>query len=635
MLSINEQGLFSDVPENQDLNPDKPEERIMRARHSCAHIMAQAVVERFADAGIVKLGVGPAITDGFYYDFDLPRPLQEDDLVWIEERMKQIVRKAADFKQSTVSAKSARELFSAQVYKLELIGLIENGLADDNGNLSAANHDSVNSGAEGSFQPNEIAYDCPVSLYQHDKFVDLCKGPHVANTIEINPDGLKILHSTGSHWRGIEQNPIMTRIYGTLFPSKEELDQHLHRLEEIKRRDHRRIGKKLELFHFDDTAKGMPYWLPNGMRMLNELLAFWRDAHEKRGYDEISSPILNDKKLWEISGHWEHYQENMFVVELGDDTEYGLKPMNCPNAMVVFGLKLRSYRDLPMRLADCDILHRHERSGTLNGLFRVQKFQQDDAHIFVAPHQIEQEFDNILDLAQEFYSVFDLSFSFRLSLRPDDFMGESSTWDEAEAALKRILDKRVGEGNYLVAEKEGAFYGPKIDILMKDSLGRKWQMGTIQLDFQLPARFGLTYVDSDGSKKTPVVIHRVIYGSIDRFIGVLLEHTAGDLPLWLAPVQVAIVPIADRHVAYAELVGEKLRAQRLRFKIDSGAARMNRKIRDWELVKVPYIVVIGDRELERSSLSVRTRDSENHGELSTDEFIQHMNAIVKNRSNHL
>lgn len=635
MLSIDEQGAL-DAHECSNLNSSKSDENLWRMRHSCAHIMAQAVMERFADAGIVKLGVGPAIENGFFYDFDLPRPLQDDDLEWIESRMKQIVRDGAKFEQSFISPKAARKLFAQQPYKLELIDLIESGAADDNGEERSVENESANSDAhEPQSQSSEAAEAFMVSLYKHDKFVDLCKGPHVAHTHQIDPDGLKVLHSTGSHWRGIDRNPMMTRLYGTVFPSKEELDRHLHVLEEIKRRDHRRIGKKLELFHFDETAKGMPYWLPNGMRMLNELLAFWREAHEQRGYDEISSPILNDKKLWEISGHWDHYHENMFVVPLDDDTEYGLKPMNCPNAMIVFGLKLRSYRDLPMRLADCDILHRHERSGTLSGLLRVQKFQQDDAHIFVAPHQIEEEFDNILDLAQEFYSIFDLSFEFRLSLRPDDFMGDAATWDRAEEALKRILDKRVGDGNYLIAEKEGAFYGPKIDILMKDSLGRKWQMGTIQLDFQLPERFGLSYVDSDGTKKTPVVIHRVIYGSIDRFIGVLLEHNSGNLPLWLAPVQVAIVPIVDRHVDYARAIGEKLRAKRIRFKIDDGAARMNRKIRDWELMKVPFVVILGDRELENNSISIRNRDGAQSKDVPIDVFVEKLSALIRERSNNL
>lgn len=578
-------------------------------RHSSAHILAQAVVERFANDGRVELGAGPAIANGFYYDFNLPRPLQDGDLEWIEDRMKQIVKGKHEFIQSSISGDDARELFKHQPFKLELIDLISKGLSDDNGEESTS---------------NEKLEDVKLSVFKHDSFVDLCKGPHVGNSMEIDPDALKLLHSAGSFWRGNERNPILTRIYGTVFPSKEELDEHLHLLEQIKLRDHRRIGKRLELFHFDETAPGMPYWLPNGMRMLNELFAFWRNVHEKHGYEEISSPILNNKKLWEISGHWEHYQDNMFLVEMDDDTVYGLKPMNCPNAMIVFGLKLRSYRDLPMRLSDCDVLHRHERSGTLSGLLRVQKFQQDDAHIFVSPDQIEEEFDRILDLADEFYSVFDLSYSLRLSLRPDKFVGDIETWDRAEDSLKQILNRRVGEENYIVAEKDGAFYGPKIDILMKDSLGRKWQMGTIQLDFQQPERFGLKYIDKDGNAKTPAVIHRVIYGSIDRFVGVLLEHTNGELPLWLAPLQAVIVPIADRHNDYAKYVAERLRNEGIRCKIDDGNGRMTRKIRDWELQKVPYIAVVGDKEQADQSLSPRLRGGEQQPPCSIESFVERL-----------
>lgn len=610
MLSMNDR---DNMNERDSMN--EREEKLLRMRHSCAHILAQAVGERFAEAGLVKLGVGPAIANGFYYDFDLPRPLQDGDLEWIESRMKEIVQSKVSFEQNSIDADEARELFRDQQYKLELINLIMNGSADDNG-------ESVR---------KELASN-DLSVYKHGDFVDLCKGPHVQHSAEIDPEAIKLLHSAGSYWRGSERNPMMTRIYGTVFFSKDELDKHLHFLEEVKNRDHRRLGKRLELFHFDETARGMPYWLPNGMRVLNELLAFWREAHEKRGYDEISSPVLNDKKLWEISGHWEHYHENMFLVEMDDDTVYGLKPMNCPNAMVVFGLKLRSYRDLPMRLADCDILHRHERSGTLNGLFRVQKFQQDDAHIFVSHDQIENEFDNILDLAEEFYSIFDLSYSFRLSLRPDEYMGEASVWDKAEAALKRILDKRVGEGNYAVAEKEGAFYGPKIDIMMKDSLGRKWQMGTIQLDFQLPSRFGLSYIDNDGKPKVPAVIHRVIYGSIDRFFGVLLEHTNGNLPLWLSPIQIAVIPITDRHSDYANAVAEKFRERGLRVRVDHSAGRMNKKIREWEMQKVPFIILCGDREVDSERISIRPRDGEQRQDVSIESFICEVIDRVKRRT---
>jgi threonyl-tRNA synthetase len=395
-------------------------------------------------------------------------------------------------------------------------------------------------------------------------------------------------------------------------------------------RDHRKIGKQLELFHFDETAKGMPYWLPNGMRVRNQLIAYWREAHEKNGYDEIASPLLNDKQLWERSGHWEYNRENIFQVQVDDDTEYGLKPMNCPSAMIVFGLKPRSYRDLPMRLSDCGIVHRHERS--TRGLFQAREFQQDDAHIFCETEQVAYEIDRILNLAEQFYSTFNLTFSFRLALRPDNFMGDAETWDGAEASLKSILDKRVGEGSYVIIEKEGAFYGPKIDILMKDSIGRKWQMGTIQLDLQLPNRFALTYIDRDGKQRAPVVIHRAIYGSIDRFIGILLEHTNGDLPLWLSPTQVVIVPIADRHNEYAGEIAEKLSEKNVRVKIDADSARMNKKIRDWELLKVPFIAVIGDRETQDRTLSIRARHGEQEAHVPSDKFVDRIASAIKART---
>ncbi|MBX9669860.1 MAG: threonine--tRNA ligase [Candidatus Obscuribacterales bacterium] len=605
--------------QDQQLRLDE-EASLYKMRHSCAHILAQAVIERFSESGSVKLGVGPAIADGFYYDFQLPRPLNSDDLGWLEVRMKEIVKSGCDFSYSKLGADDARQVFQDQPFKMELIDLICSGQADPD-----AQEDANTSSEDRTV--NEV------SIYRHDRFVDLCKGPHVHNSREINPDALKLLHTSGSFWRGNERNPMLTRIYGTVFASKKELEKHMLFLEEAKRRDHRRLGKKLELFHFDETAPGMPYWLPNGMRLLNELFSFWRDTHEKHGYEEISSPLLNHKSLWETSGHWEHYNENMFLVEDEDDTVYGLKPMNCPNAMVVFGLKLRSYRDLPMRLSDCDVLHRNERSGTLNGLFRVQKFQQDDAHIFVSPDQIEDEFKKVLTLAAEFYSVFNMSYSYRLSLRPNKFVGDVEKWDEAENALRRILDRQVGKDNYMIAEKEGAFYGPKIDILMRDSLGRKWQMGNIQLDFQLPERFGLKYIDKDGQHKTPAVIHRVIYGSIDRFIGILLEHTNGELPVWLAPLQVVLIPIADRHIEYAKSIGAILNSKRIRHKVDDGSARMNRKIRDWEIMKVPYICILGDDEMNSSTVSFRSRGKGDERGVRLSKFTAYLSEIIESKTN--
>ncbi|MCM8744951.1 threonine--tRNA ligase [Thermomicrobium sp. CFH 73360] len=568
---------------------------LARMRHSCAHVMAQAVLERFPGA---KLGIGPAIADGFYYDFDLPRPLTPEDLEWIERRMEEIKAAAYPFIRRVISREEARELFRDQPYKLELIE---------------------------EFPPDEV-----ITTYTHDGFTDLCRGPHVRDTSQIG--FFKLLRISGAYWRGDERRPQLQRIYGTSWPTREQLEAYLHRLEEAERRDHRRLGRELELFHFDPTAPGMPYWLPKGLKILNLLLDFWRREHEKRGYQEIAAPLINDKSLWETSGHWEHYRENMFLIQLDEHLVYGVKPMNCPNAMVVYNLKKRSYRDLPLRLSDCDILHRYERSGTLHGLLRVRKFQQDDAHIFVTEDQIEEEFARILDIAQLFYGIFGLRYTLRLGTRPDDFMGDPETWDKAEAALQRILDRHAGPGNYLIGEGEGAFYGPKIDILMEDALGRQWQTGTIQLDFQLPRRFGCTYTDRDGTEKTPVVIHRVIYGSLERFIGILIEHFAGAFPVWLAPVQAVIIPIADRHLPYAYRIRDRLYEAGLRVEVDDGDERMQAKIRNAQLQKIPYMLVVGDREVAEESVAVRLRTNENLGSMPIERFEAMVRRIVADKS---
>ena len=425
---------------------------------------------------------------------------------------------------------------------------------------------------------------------------------------------------------------MLQRIYGTAWHTREELEQYLWRRAEAERRDHRRLGRELELFHFDQTAPGMPYWLPKGLKVLNTLLAFWREEHEKRGYQEIAAPLINDKSLWETSGHWEHYRENMFIIPVEEHITYGVKPMNCPNAMVVYNLKKRSYRDLPLRLSDCDILHRYERSGTLHGLLRVRKFQQDDAHIFVSEEQIEEEYDRILEIANLFYGIFGLKYSLRLGTRPHDFMGDPETWNKAEAALTRILDKHAGPGNYVIGEGEGAFYGPKLDILMRDALGREWQTGTIQLDFQLPRRFNCTYTDRDGTEKTPVVIHRVIYGSLERFIGILIEHYAGAFPFWLAPLQAVVIPIADRHVAYARQVAAELSVNKLRVEVDDRPERMNAKIRDAQLQKIPYMLVVGDREAAAGTAAVRLRTGADLGPREIGEIVTALVRLDTERS---
>jgi threonyl-tRNA synthetase len=571
--------------------------RLARLRHSAAHLMAGAVLQIFPDA---KFGIGPAIADGFYYDFDLPRPLTPDDLAQIERLMAQDAAADYPYEYAVVSRDEALALFQDQPYKVELIA----GLPED----------------------------ATISTYQHGAFRDLCRGPHVPSTGAIG--AFKLLNVAGAYWRGDEKRPMLQRIYGTAFPAAEDLERYLWRRAEAEKRDHRKLGKELELFHFDPTAPGMPYWLPRGFKVLSELINFWRVEHEARGYQEISSPLINDKRLWEISGHWEHYKDNMFIIPVDEHVTYGVKPMNCPNALVVYNLKTRSYRDLPLRLSDSDVLHRHERSGTLHGLLRVQKFQQDDAHIFLTEEQIEPEFDAILEIADLFYRVFDLTYRLRLGTRPDGFIGDEATWDQAEAALRRILDKHRGPGGYEVLPKDGAFYGPKIDILMEDALGREWQMGTIQLDFQLPRRFGCVYVDHNGQAQTPVMVHRVIYGSLERFLGILIEHTAGAFPLWLSPVQAMVIPISDvKHLAYAERVRAALKAAGIRAEVDTSRERMGAKIRQAQLQKIPYMLVVGAQEEAAGTVSVRLRDGSDLGGQPLDELIARMRDEIGRRAN--
>lgn len=613
------------MPVEAELEDSVQYSPLQRMRHSAAHVMAEAVQEMFPDA---KFAIGPAIEDGFYYDFDLPRPLTPGDFPEIEQRMAKIIAGKYSFVRDHWSRLKALEYFRSkgQPYKVEIIeNLPDEGPA--HAYEQQSNFPELCLVHEGGNWPSGV------TIYQQHNFLDLCRGPHVEHTGQIGP--FKLLRVAGAYWRGDENRPMLQRLYGTAWFTQEELDQYLQRLEEAQKRDHRKLGKELELFHFDATAPGMPYWLPKGFKLLSELISFWRIEHEKRGYQEISAPLLNDKKLWEISGHWEHYQENMFLVPIDENTEYGVKPMNCPNAMLVFNFKTRSYRDLPLRLSDCDILHRHERAGTLHGLLRAQKFQQDDAHLFVTEDQLEQEYDGVLEITHLFYSIFDLKYSFRLGTRPEGYIGDLETWNKAEAVLRRILDKHVGSGNYRVADGDGAFYGPKIDILMEDALGRSWQMGTIQLDFQLPRRFECSYIDKDGKAKTPVVIHRVIYGSLERFIGILIEHTAGAFPAWLAPVQVRVITIADRNIPYAQEVIQRLRDQAIRVELDDSPERMNAKIREAQLQKIPYMLVVGDKEQQNQAVSVRLRTNENLGVTPLDSFIARITDIIKTRSREL
>lgn len=444
---------------------------------------------------------------------------------------------------------------------------------------------------------------------------------------KIPPDCFQLMNVAGAYWNGDENEPMLQRIYVAAFPSSKDLKLHLEALNEAERRDHRKLGKDMKLFFFHETAPGMPYWMPKGFALLNRLISWWREVHEREDYQEISSPIINSKKLWEVSGHWDHYRDDMFVMKMSDDEVYGVKPMNCPNAMIMFNQGLHSYRDLPLRLSDCDVLHRHERSGALHGLLRVQKFQQDDAHIFVEDQSsaIESEFARILDLVDEFYSVFGLSYRFRIATRPKDSIGDDLLWERAEGALHSVLQERVGN-DYEIAEGDGAFYGPKIDIVIKDALGRDWQMGTLQLDYQLPRRFDCRYIDAKGQKEIPVVIHRVIYGSMERFIGILIEHCSGAFPLWLAPEQLRILPVSDKHKIRAEEIRKDLKRSGIRVEIDDDGS-LGKKVKGFRVDKIPFAIVVGDQEMESGLVSVRERGSKDLVSMELGELKQ----ILRNR----
>jgi threonyl-tRNA synthetase len=586
---------------------------LYRIRHSAAHILAQAVQEHFAPDGAVRLGIGPPIEHGFYYDFELPRPATEADLHHLEARMQEIVAADHPFEVRETSPVEARGLFATEPYKLELLDGLAAQRIDENG------------------LPLPAGEGARITVYQHDGFADLCRGPHVRSTGAIDPAAIKLLHIAGAYWRGDERRPMLQRIYGTAWRTKAELDHYLWQRAEAERRDHRRLGTELELFHFDPTAPGMPYWLPKGLRVRNAFLDFWRAEHEACGYLEVATPVVNAQRLWEISGHWEHYKEEMFLLPVDEHATYGLKPMNCPNAMLVFNLKARSYRELPLRLAEFELLHRHERSGTLHGLFRVQAIHQDDAHIFLAEEQIEEECDRVLALVSRFYALFELGSRLRLGTRPVSFIGDLESWERAEAALRRILDRHVGPDGYVVAEGDGAFYGPKIDILMLDALGRSWQMGTVQIDFQLPRRFACRYADRDGELKTPVVIHRAIYGSLERFLGILLEHTEGALPVWLAPIQARLIPIADAQVPFAQSVAGRLRGAGFRVEVDDSRERMQAKIRAAQLQKVPFMLVVGNREVEADAVAVRLRTGVDLGVMAIDDFLAFARDLIERR----
>ncbi|MGN0748706.1 MAG: threonine--tRNA ligase [Christensenellales bacterium] len=574
---------------------EKLDENEMMGRHSLAHVLAKAVLKLFPNA---KPTIGPAIADGLYYDFDVETPFTAEDMKKIEKEMTSIINKGENFKREVVSKEQALELFKNNEYKIELI--------------------------------NELPENEEISLYYlGDDFVDLCRGPHVENATKLQNYGFKVAKVNGAYWRGNEKNKMLQRIYVYAFKDKKKLNEYLNMLEEAKKRDHRKIGKEQELFFFDETAPGMAYWLPKGFTMLNTLIDYWREEHKKRGYQEFSGPQLNSSVLWKTSGHWDHYKEDMFVLEDADGKEQALKPMNCPNSIKIFDSKMRSYKDLPLRFSDVDVIHRNEKSGQLNGLFRVRMFRQDDSHNYVSEDQIADEIKSILEIADEMYGVFGLPYKLTLSTRPEDYMGEIETWNKAEKDLKNVLNEICGEGNYRINEGDGAFYGPKIDIKMKDCLGREWQMGTIQLDFQLPGRFGLSYIDKDNEKKTPILIHRAILGSFERFIGILTEHFAGVFPLWLAPVQVKVMNISDNSLEYAKEIENKLLENGIKAELDARNEKIGYKIREAQLQKIPYMIIVGDNEVETKTISIRGRGNENVSGLKLDSFIQRLTEEIK------
>ena len=563
--------------------------------HTTSHIMAQAIKRLYPG---VKLAIGPSVADGFYYDVDSETPLTAEDLVKIEAEMKKIVKEALPITRFTKSREEAIAYFKEkeEPYKVELI--------------------------------EDLPEDAEISFYQQGEFVDLCAGPHLMSTKPIK--AFKLTSLAGAYWRGSEKNKMLTRIYGTSFTKKADLEEYLNRMEEAKKRDHRKLGKELGLFMMREEGPGFPFFLPKGMVLKNTLLDYWREIHRKNGYVEISTPIMLSRHLWETSGHWDHYKENMYTTVI-DDTDFAIKPMNCPGGILVYQSEPRSYRDQPLRMGELGLVHRHEKSGQLHGLMRVRCFTQDDAHIFMMPEQIRDEIKGVARLIDEVYQLFGFKFHVELSTRPEDSMGSDEDWEMATEALRGALDD-LGLP-YVVNEGDGAFYGPKIDFHLEDSIGRTWQCGTIQLDFQLPLRFNCEYIGADGEKHRPIMIHRVAFGSIERFIGILIEHFAGAFPTWLSPVQVKVLPISDKYMEYGEKVKAALEAANIRTEIDTRAEKIGYKIREARLQKIPYMLVVGAKEEEENTVSVRSRFAGDEGAKSLDDFIAAITEEIKNREN--
>ena len=566
-------------------------------RHTAAHMLAQAVKRLYPD---VKLAIGPAIEDGFYYDFDRDKAFTEEEFAAIEAEMKKIAKEKLPIERFELPREEAIKLMeeAGEPYKVELINDLPEG---------------------------EV-----ISFYRQGEFVDLCAGPHLMSTKPV--EAVKLLSAAGAYWKGSEKNKMLSRIYATAFIKKSELNEHLEKLEEAKKRDHRKLGRELELFTILDEGPGFPFFLPKGMELRNTLINYWREIHKKAGYKEISTPIILNKDLWLTSGHWDHYRENMYTTVI-DEMDYAIKPMNCPGGMLVYKTKMRSYRDLPLRMGELGLVHRHELSGALHGLMRVRNFTQDDAHIFMLPEQIKDEIKGVVRLIDEVYKAFGFKYKVEVSTRPEDSMGSDEAWETAtEALIEALTDMGY---DYKINEGDGAFYGPKIDFKLEDCLGRTWQCGTIQLDFQLPERFELEYIGADGEKHRPVMIHRVVLGSIERFIGVITEHFAGAFPTWLAPVQVKVLPISEKYHAYAAKVQDALEEAGLRVERDERAEKIGYKIREARMERVPYILVVGAQEEEEGKVAVRSRENGEEGQMDLQAFIQRITEEVQTKYNYL
>lgn len=597
---------------SQQVKQKYEESHLYKIRHSAAHVMAQAVLEMFPEA---KYTIGPPVENGFYYDFELPRNLTPEDLEQIEKRMRQIVQDKHEFKKTILSADEAKETFKDQPYKLELIEGLEKGGLDEYG--------------------NPLKEKPEISIYQHDTFVDLCRGPHVANTKEIKQDAFKLMSVAGAYWRGDEHNKMLQRIYGTAWENADDLKQYLWKLEEAKKRDHRKLGKDLDLFSVsDEVGAGLILWHPKGAMIRVLVEDFSRQAHLENGYEWVFSPHIGRAQLWETSGHLDFYKESMYSPMDIEGEPYYAKPMNCPFHIEIFKSHLRSYRDLPKRYAEYGTVYRFERSGVLHGLTRVRGFTQDDAHIFCRPDQVEEEINRALEFSlYVLRSVGLTDFKAYLSTRPEKFVGNPADWDMATEALRRAIDAH--DLPYEMDEGGGAFYGPKIDLKVMDALDREWQLSTIQFDFNLPERFGLEYIGEDGQPHRPYMVHRALLGSMERFFGVLIEHFGGAFPVWMAPVQVVVIPIADRHVEYAHEIAKQLRAEGLRVEVDERTERMNAKIRDAQNQKVPYMLVLGDKEMKECQVSLRVRDGSQQNNIPLGEFLTRAKDKIAKRINEL